>query len=270
MNAAAMPDASLLPVLLLGLLFGIQHATDADHVIAVATIVARTRRFGAGALVGAFWGVGHTVTVTAVGIAILVFNITVTPRAALSLELAVAMMLIVLGMVRIAWVFNDSDSVPVEHLTEAHGHDRQPALHSHVHAHGTEVHRHPHVHPPARLLRALQTVGPAQAVRSALVGVVHGLAGSAAVALLVLSTVRSATGAIGYLILFGIGTILGMTAITGLLSLPLTVGAARMERWRRGLALATGALSLGFGLYLVFEIGFVEGLFLARAAAALP
>ena len=264
-----MPDVSLLPALLLGLLFGIQHATDPDHVIAVATIVARTRRFGAGALVGAFWAVGHTVTVTVVGIAIIVFGVTVTPRAGLSLELAVALMLVALGVARIAWVFRDSDPVPVRHLTEPHGDETRPALHSHAHAHDAAVHRHPHAHPPARLLRALQTVGPAQALRSALVGLVHGLAGSAAVALLVLSTIRGTAGAIGYLILFGLGTILGMTAITGLLSLPFTIGAARMDRWRRGLALATGALSLGFGLYMVFEIGFVDGLFLARAAPAL-
>jgi hypothetical protein len=259
-----------LPVLLLGLLFGIQHATDPDHVIAVATIVARTRRFGAGALVGAFWGVGHTVTITAVGVAIIAFNLTVTPRVALSLELLVALMLIGLGVLRIVWVFRDSDAVPVAHLGEEHPHPAGPGLHSHVHTHGDAVHRHPHVHPPARLLRALRTVGPAQALRSALVGLVHGLAGSAAVALLVLSTIRGTAGAIGYLLLFGIGTILGMTAITGLLSLPFTVRGPRMQRWRRRLALATGALSLAFGLYLIFEIGFVDGLFLGRVAAAAP
>jgi high-affinity nickel-transport protein len=251
-----------LPVLLLGLLFGIQHATDADHVIAVATIVARTRRFGAGALVGTFWGVGHSVTMTAVGLAVVVFNVTVTPRVALSLELTAALMLILLGALRIVWVFHDSDPVPVTHLGEAHAHAPGPALHSHPHAHGDAVHRHPHVHPPARLLRALQTVGPAQALRSTLVGLVHGLAGSAAVALLVLSTIRSTMGAVGYLVLFGFGTILGMTAITGLLSLPFTIRGPRIERGRQALALATGALSLAFGLYLVFEIAFVDGLFL--------
>jgi len=117
-----------------------------------------------------------------------------------------------------------------------------------------------------RLQRALQTVGPAQALRSALVGLVHGLAGSAAVALLVLSTMRSAAGAIGYLLLFGGGTILGMTAITGLLSLPFTIGGPRMARSRPVLAFATGALSLAFGLYLAFQIGFANGL-LGRVAA---
>ena len=264
-----MTDASLLPVLLLGLLFGIQHATDPDHVIAVATIVARTRRFGAGALVGAFWGVGHTVTVTGVGLALTGFDVPVSPRVGLLLELVVALMLIVLGTLRVVWVLRDSEAVPLAHLSEPHAHATEPALHRHVHAHGDAVHRHPHVHPPARLLRALQMVGPAQAVRSALVGLVHGLAGSAAVALLVFSTIRGTAGALGYLLLFGVGTILGMTAITGLLSLPFTIRAPRMRRARRALALTTGAVSLAFGLYLAFQIGIMDGLFVAGSAATL-
>ena len=258
-----MPDASLWSVMLLGLLFGVQHATDPDHVVAVATIVARTRRFGAGALVGAFWGVGHTVTVTAVGIAIVVFNLALTPRVALSLEMLVAIMLIALGVARIVWVFRDSDPVPVSHLGEPHAHGDGPALHSHAHAHAAGVHRHPHAHPPVRLLRALQTVGPAQALRSALVGLVHGLAGSAAIALLVLSTIRGTAQAIAYLLVFGAGVILGMTAITGVLSLPFTIRVPRLERSRRALTLATGALSLGFGLYMV-------GLLLGRIPGGHP
>jgi ABC-type nickel/cobalt efflux system permease component RcnA len=247
----SVPDASLWSVMLLGLLFGIQHATDPDHVVAVATIVARTRRFGAGALVGAFWGVGHTVTFTAAGIAIVVFGLALTPRVALSLEMLVAIMLIALGLARIVWVFRDSDPVPVAHLGEPHAHGDGPALHSHAHAHAGGVHRHPHAHPPPRLLRALQTVGPAQALRSAMVGLVHGMAGSATVALLVLSTIRGTAQALAYLLVFGAGTILGMTAITGVLSLPFTIRAPRLERSRRVLSLATGALSLGFGLYMV-------------------
>ena len=258
-----------LPALLLGLLFGIQHATDADHVIAVATIVARTRRFSAGALVGAFWGIGHTVTITVVGTLIVVFHVAFPPAVALSFELAAAAMLILIGALRIVSAFRDTDPVPVAHLSESHAHDAErPALHSHLHAHAGVVHRHPHVHPPARLLRALQTVGPAQAARSAVVGLVHGLAGSAAIALLVLSTMRTTAGAIGYLILFGGGTILGMTAITGLLSLPLTVHAPRVWRGRQALSVATGALSVGFGVYLAVQIGLANGL-LDRLTAAL-
>ncbi len=241
--------------MLLGLLFGVQHATDPDHVVAVATIVARTRRFGAGALVGAFWGLGHTVTFAATGVALVVFHVTVAPWVERSFEMVVALMLIVLGAARILWVFRGSDPVPVAHLAEPHAHEPGPALHSHVHAHPQGVHQHPHAHPPARLLRALQTVGPAQALRSALVGLVHGLAGSATVALLVLSTISGTAQAIGYLLVFGLGTILGMTAITGALSLPFTLRIPRLDGARRTLAVATGALSVAFGIYLAVHTG---------------
>ena len=253
-----------LSVVLLGLIFGIQHATDPDHVVAVATIVSRTRRFGAGALIGAFWGLGHTATIAAVGVAIIFFNLTITPAAGLSLELAVALMLMALGAARIAWALRGSDAVPVSHLAEPHPHAHCETFHSHVHAHDGSLHRHPHVHPEGRLLRALQAVGPAQALRSVFVGLVHGLAGSAAVALLVLATIRSAWGAVGYLLLFGAGTMLGMTAITALLSLPFAARLPALTRWRRGFAVGTGALSLGFGLYLAIHIGFTDGLFLGR------
>src|SRR4030095_2492024 len=98
-----------LPALLLGLLFGIQHATDADHVIAVATIVARTGRFSAGALVGAFWAIGHTVTITVVGILIVVFHVAFPPRVALSFEFAAAAMLMWIGAQRIGSGFRRFD-----------------------------------------------------------------------------------------------------------------------------------------------------------------
>lgn len=253
-----------LPVVLLGLLFGIQHATDPDHVVAVATIVSRTQRFGAGALIGTFWGLGHTATIATVGAAIIFFNLAVTPAVGLTMELAVALMLMALGAARIAWAFRGARSVPVAHLTEPHPHEGTVGFHSHAHAHGGSVHRHPYVQPPRGLLRALQAVGPAQALRSVLVGLVHGLAGSAAVALLVVATIRSAWGAVGYLLLFGAGTMLGMTAITALLSLPFAAGLPALTRWRRGFAVGTGALSLAFGLYLAIHIGFADGLFLGR------
>src|SRR6266545_4094800 len=213
-----------LPAVLLGLLFGVQHATDPDHIMAVATIVSRTRRFGAGALIGIFWGLGHTATITVVGLALIAL-----------------------------------------HLTEPHPHAEAAGLHSHPHAHGNRLHRHPHIHPPRGLMLALQTVGPAQAIRSLCVGLVHGLAGSAAVALLALTTIRSAWGAVGYLLLFGVGTMAGMTTITALLSLPFAARIPLFQRWRRGFALGTGALSLAFGLYLAIDISFIQGSFLGHS-----
>jgi high-affinity nickel-transport protein len=108
----------------------------------------------------------------------------------------------------------------------------------------------------------MREVGVGQAIRSALMGVVHGLAGSAAVALLALGAIQDPTLAMGYLVVFGVGTIAGMTAITALLAWPFAAGARRLARWQRALAFGTGALSLAFGLYLAIHIGFVDGLFL--------
>jgi high-affinity nickel permease len=223
-------DVGLLPTLGLGFLFGLQHATDPDHVVAVATIVSRTRRFDAGALIGAFWGVGHTATIVTMGMAIIVFNLTVTPSVGLSMELAVAAMLLALGVFRIVRLVQERDD---EEQVETGG---QTGFRS-----------------------ALETVGRAQAARSVAIGLVHGLAGSAAVALLVLSAVKSPYAAAAYLLLFGLGTVVGMTAITALLSLPFRVPLLRLNR---GLAIGTGVGSFVFGLCLIVQIGFVDGLFL--------
>jgi len=252
---------SALSAVVLGLLLGVQHATDADHVVAVATIVSRTRRFGAGALIGAFWGLGHTLTIAAVGVAIILFRVTVTPTVGLAMEFSVAVMLVILGVARLSLALRGARAVAPEHLAEPHRHDAAPAFHSHAHAHGELVHRHPHVHPPTGLAAALNGVGIGQAVRSTLIGVVHGLSGSAAVALLALSTIADPYLAVGYLFVFGVGTIAGMTAITGLMALPFAVGAGWFAHWQRALALGTGALSLGFGLYLGIQVGVVDGLF---------
>ena len=245
----------------LGLLLGVQHATDADHVVAVATIVSRTRRFGAGALIGAFWGLGHTLTIAAVGVAIILFRVTVTPTAGLAMEFAVAVMLVILGVARLSGALRGARAVAPEHLAEPHRHDTASAFHSHAHVHDGIVHRHPHVHPPTRLAAALNGVGIGQAVRSTLIGVVHGLAGSAAVALLALSTIADPYLAVGYLLVFGVGTIAGMTMITALMALPFAVRAGWLARSQRALAVGTGALSVAFGLSLGFHVGFVAGLF---------
>ncbi len=88
----------------------------------------------------------------------------------------------------------------------------------------------------------------------------HGLAGSAAVALLVLATIHNAGWGMLYLLLFGAGTVAGMMLITSALAVPLAYSARRFA-WSRHLAWLTGLLSVGFGLFLAYQIGFVDGLF---------
>ena len=245
---------AVLSVILLGFLLGLQHATDPDHVVAVATIVSERPRLLAGALIGALWGVGHTLTIVGVGGAIILLNLTISHTVGLSLELAVAVMLVLLGSLRLVWTFRGRDHVHPEHLRIVHDHAADPAFHSHPHTHDGIAHTHPHLHPSKRLLIALRTVGVGQGLRSVGIGVVHGLAGSAAVALLVLSTIRNPYWAAGYLLVFGAATILGMMAITAALTLPFALTAGRFAWLNRALAFGTGAVSLCLGIFLIYEI----------------
>ena len=240
------PDPAL-GAALLGVVLGLQHATDADHLVAVATIVSRERRFGEGALVGAFWGLGHTVTLGAVGMLIVLLDARMPEAVAGGLEVIVAVMLVALGIWRLADAARGVRAVPGDHLVADHDHDGREVLHSHAHAHGGHVHHHPHVHPSRRLLRALTERRGPIALRAVAVGAVHGMAGSAAVSLLVLATTKSALAAALYLTLFGAGTIVGMITLTAVMAYPVSM-ALRFERARRGLSVAAGLGSIAFGL----------------------
>ena len=227
----------ILSAVLLGFLLGLQHATDADHIVAVATIVSRERRFRDGALIGALWGAGHMTTLAIVGGVIIVFDLTLAPAIGAGLELAVAAMLILLGGLRLRDALRGWDAIAPGDLVADHDHDGAAVLH-----------RHPrvHVHPSRLLLAAL--TGDRAHLRAAVVGAVHGLAGSAAAALLVLATIRTSAGAIAYLLVFGLGTIAGMTALTAAMAYPVSL-ALRFRRFHSWLAAGTGAGSIAFGIF---------------------
>ena len=159
----------------------------------------------------------------------------------------VAAMLILLGALRLRDASGGLDAVPPTHLVAAHDHGHVEAVHSHPHAHGADVHAHPHVHPSRRLLAALGDPRGRLPLRALAVGAVHGVAGSAAVSLLVLATFSSAWGAAAYLAVFGLGTIAGMTVLTAAMAYPVTL-ALRFHRARRALAICAGLGSIAFGL----------------------
>ena len=209
-----LPDA--LTAIALGALLGLRHATDADHVVAVTAIVARERKLGRAAWVGALWGIGHTLTLLVVGGAIVAFRLVIPPRLGLALEFAVALMLILLGY--------------------------------------------------TNLRARTEATAERPAVRPFLVGLVHGLAGSAAVALLVLATIRGTAAALAYLLVFGLGTVAGMVAVTMILAAPALYVGARVERLQTGIRLAAGTLSIAFGLLLARELIVEGGLFSATPA----
>lgn len=252
-----------LAVLALGFLLGMRHATDADHVVAVTTIVTRQRNPLAAALVGMAWGVGHTLTILVVGGAIIMFQWVIPPRVGLSMEFAVAAMLVLLGIFNLGGVFKrirDTAAARATGTESVHGHGDY--VHTHPHGHEHEAHPHAADRTPVGWLdRQLGAIRLYRLARPLLIGVVHGLAGSAAVALLVLTTIRDPRWSLVYLVLFGVGTIVGMMLITAAIAVPVAYSAARFDRVSHGLRLASGVLSIGFGLFLAYQIGVVDGLF---------
>jgi high-affinity nickel permease len=256
---------TLLSIVALGFFLGMRHATDPDHVIAVTTIVSRQRSVRHAAVIGALWGVGHTITIFVVGSAIILFGIVIPARVGLTMELSVGLMLILLGILNLTGIMRwITETVTPSQL----GHD-----HSHPHGHGDYVHSHAHSHRPEKhghsedatpvgwMDRVFGRIGLYQIVRPLAVGIVHGLAGSAAVALLVLTTIRVPSWAILYLLVFGLGTVAGMMLITAAIALPFTYSEKRFARLNRGLGVVSGLVSVGFGFFIVYQMGFVNGLF---------
>src|ERR1700693_2229170 len=259
-----------LSILAVGFFLGMRHATDPDHVIAVTTIVSNQRNSMRAATIGAFWGVGHTLTIFVVGAGIILFNLVIPVRVGLSMELSVAVMLIILGLMNVSGFLRSIPSGPI--LTPA-GDKVDTVVHSHSHSHGSHTHSHPHVHlaeehshaPVAWMDRAFGGTGLYQYLRPFVVGVVHGLAGSAAVALLVLTTIRNYHWAIAYLLIFGVGTIAGMMLITMSIASAFKFAGRGSKKFSRRLALASGLLRLAFGLFVAYQICFVSGLFTNHA-----
>ena len=223
----------------LGLLLGMRHSTDADHVVAVSTIVSKQRSIRQAGLIGTIWGLGHTLTIFAVGSLIILFGVVIPPRLGLSMEFSVALMLILLGVLNLTGVMQRVTS----YLTR----NRKPV---------------PTLDKAETLLdRTVGRFGLYQCVRPLVIGIVHGLAGSAAVALLVLSTIHSPVWATVYLLIFGAGTMLGMMCMTAMMAVPLAYAGNRFTSLSRMFSVASGVVSVCFGFFLVYQLGFLGGLF---------
>lgn len=232
------PNAPLLATLGLGLVLGLKHALDADHLVAVATIVGRHRSLWRSSLVGAWWGLGHTASLFAASVAVVLLRKTIPERAALALEAGVGLMLVVLGGDLLRKIVKGD-----------------LRLHAHAHSHDGDAHTHLHLH-EAPESHAAHHVGR----KPFLVGVVHGLAGSAALTLVVLSTISSPWAGLLYVLVFGAGTIAGMLVMSALVGLPFALAA----RTAAGLSIRVQALaavgSIGFGVWYAWQAGSAFGL----------
>jgi high-affinity nickel-transport protein len=256
-----------LAILAIGFFLGMRHATDPDHVIAVSTIVSRERSIPKAALIGILWGCGHTLTIAVVGAAIILFGLAIPPRVGLTMEFSVGLMLILLGVLNLTGALNwisqkFSPAHPRVTGEHVHLHQHQGRTHFHRHSHAPgENHHADSLQPPRVLARPLERLGLFHVLRPLLVGIVHGLAGSAAVALLVLSTIREPKWAVLYLLIFGVGTIAGMMLITAALAFPFSFAGHKFAWLNRSFVTASGLLSLCFGIFVCYHIGMVDGLF---------
>jgi hypothetical protein len=213
----------VLTAIALGFALGIRHAADPDHVAALAALAARHRRVSESAWLGAVWGLGHSLTLLAVGGGIVALRIAVPRAWAGAAELAVAGVLVVLGISNLRAVRRGDG--------------------------GASSHRHEHPYEPRKA-----GVGRRGALRALGVGIVHGLAGTAAVALLALAAMPTIGAALLYLAVFGMGTVGGMIALSFGLGLPLALagGRARATRW---LLAGSGLVSIGVGVAVAVAVG---------------
>jgi ABC-type nickel/cobalt efflux system permease component RcnA len=245
----------------LGLVFGLKHAMEVDHVVAVSAIVSEHRNVWRSALVGGLWGVGHTVSLFIVGMLVLIFRVAIPLPVANWLELAVALMIIALGVLALARVLRNRSDAHLHLHLHRHVHDGQS--HAHLHFHEPET-QHAGEHAsapradslPSSHSHAIARIG----FKPLLVGAMHGLAGSAALTLLLLTQVKSIFFGLLYLAIFGIGSTLGMLLMSGLIGLPFALSGRRLTNLNYGLQMTAGGVSIAFGLWYAYDTVIASGL----------
>ena len=225
------PELTTLSVLAIGFVLGLQHAVEADHLAAVSTIVSEKRSLISASLVGGMWGLGHTIALFAVGILVIFLKLQISESSEAKLEAVVGGMLVLLGLNAIRKLF------------------AAEKIHAHVHEHGEREHLHIHAHDAERPEPSHHRFSP----RSIAIGMVHGLAGSAALMLLVVPVITSPSLALAYILVFGVGSIGGMMAMSVLLSLPLYFTADRFAFLNKGIRGFAGLFSLVLGAFIIYE-----------------
>ena len=246
---ASLTLAGVLGLLGLGLVFGLKHATEVDHVVAVSTIVSQNRNLMRSAVVGALWGAGHTAALLVTGALVLWLRVTIPENVSNWLEFGVALMIFGLGASALWRALRKGREV---HL---HKHSHDGVSHVHVHFHEPitrhdQDHSSPHTH-------AVHSIGS----KPVLVGTMHGLAGSGAITLLVLTQIKSAWLGMLYLAIFGVGSIVGMLLMSGLIGLPFALSSRNLSGLNHRLQAGAAGLSIAFGLWYAYQTGLASGLF---------
>ncbi|MBX3281410.1 MAG: sulfite exporter TauE/SafE family protein [Acidobacteria bacterium] len=218
-------------VLLLGFLLGLHHAIEADHLAAVTAIVSEKKNVFTASIVGGLWGVGHTISLFIVGLIVIFLKLQISESVESKLEGIVGVMLVALGVNAIYKLV------------------RSDKVHAHKHSHGDVTHTHLHTHDEDEAVESHHRLSP----RSVLVGMVHGLAGSAALMLMIVPLIPSALVALLYIVIFGVGSIAGMMAMSLLIGLPFHFTSSRFKLLNSGIRVAAGLFSLILGASIIYE-----------------
>ncbi|MCH6266404.1 sulfite exporter TauE/SafE family protein [Neobacillus citreus] len=232
-------EVGFLSILALGFVLGIKHAIEPDHVIAVSTIASQSKKLLRSSLAGVFWGIGHTATLFIIGIIIILMKGEIPEKWAMSLEFLVGIMLVYLGVSTVL-------SFKSIHI---HQHEHHGEEHKHVHSH-THMGKHGHKHKHQNV----------SYLKSMVIGLIHGLAGSGAMVLLTMSTVHSVWEAALYILIFGVGTIIGMLFFTTIIGIPFVFSSKKVGL-NKSLTQITGLISIVFGIFYMYDLGVTEGLF---------
>lgn len=227
-------SASLFNPLYLGFTLGLVHALDPDHLVAVGTVVSEEHAVRRSALLGAVWGLGHTTSLALVGLAVLTLHVTVPPMLAQGMEFGVALMIMLLG----AALFWRSARQLIVH---AHDHSHRGGPHAHVHLHDGRTSDHDH-----HRFKSGQ--------KAFAIGLVHGLAGSAALSLLVLATLPSLSLGLLYILVFGIGSTGAMLVMSTAMGVPFGLLAKRASPYHSQIQGLVGLLAVCFGLYFAWSL----------------
>ena len=225
------PGLSTISVLLIGFVLGLRHATEADHLAAVSTIVSEKKNLFTASIVGGLWGVGHTISLFAVGLLVVFLKLQISTAVETKLEAGVGLMLVILGANALRKLATSEK------------------IHAHTHEHDGHAHIHIHTHKDESAEKSHHRFSP----RSVVVGMVHGLAGSAALMLLVVPTIQSTPVALLYILIFGVGSIGGMMVMSLLIGLPFHFTANRFDGLNKGIRLCAGVFSLLLGGSIIYE-----------------
>ncbi|MBX7054327.1 MAG: hypothetical protein K1X36_05165 [Pyrinomonadaceae bacterium] len=225
------PELTTYSILFLGFVLGLRHATEADHLAAVSTIVSERKGLMSASIVGGLWGMGHTIALFAVGLIVILLKLQISEALEAQLESVVGVMLVILGINAIRKILTSEK------------------IHAHTHEHGGHSHTHIHTHVDEISEGSHHRFGP----RSVIVGMIHGLAGSGALMFIILPLISSPMVALAYIIVFGAGSIGGMILMSFILGLPLHFTAGRFDLANKGIRWCSGLFSVGLGVFIVYE-----------------